>query len=95
MAYVIGQVHKIGRQNRKQRENTTNTSSAPSTPSYSYAKLNENTHITSRISLTADINSCTIFYLDDKTAVIIQKEPASKPYTNAILISNISVGADA
>ena len=53
MAYEIGRVQKLIKQNRKRIYNTTDPFSEPSTPSYSYDKLNENTDITSNKSLTS------------------------------------------
>ena len=81
MAYGIVRAHKLCKQDRNWLDNTTYTSSAPSTPSHSYEKLNENTDITSKKSLTAETHSSTTFALDYKPAVIIENEPASNPYT--------------
>ena len=73
MAYRIGRYHKIRKKNKRVLYNTPNTSSTPSTPSYSYNKLNENTDITSKKSLTTETHSRTIFSLEDKPSDIIQK----------------------
>ena len=80
MAYGIFWAHNIRKKNRKRLDNTTDTSSAPLAPSYIYGKLNENTEITSKKSLTAETHSSTIFALDDKPSVIIQNWSASNPY---------------
>ena len=63
MDYGIGLAHKIGNIYVKWLNNTTDTSSAPSTPSYIYDKLNENTDINSKKSLTAETHYRTIFPL--------------------------------
>ena len=94
-AYVIGRYQKHGKQKRKLLENTTDHSSAPSTPSNSYKKLNENTDITSKKSLTAEIHYSKTFSIYDKPSEIIQTEPLSYPYTKHMLILNIYVNDDA
>ena len=72
MAYEIDQYHKIRKQYRKRLDNTIDPSSSSSKPSYSFYKLNENTDITSKKSLTAETHSREIFALGNKPSVIIE-----------------------
>ena len=62
----------------------TDPSSAPSTPSYSKKKLNENTDITSKKQLTAEIHYITNSALEDKPDDIIQTELVFIPYKKHI-----------
>ena len=78
MAYVIGRSHKLEK-NWKRLDNNTDNSSLSSTPLCSYDKFNKNTDITSKKKLSAEIHFSTIFAVDDKSAVIIHNEYASKP----------------
>ena len=73
MSYGIGRDRELRKQNRKKLENTTDPYLAPSNPSYSYDKLNENTDITSKKSLTAETHSRTLFSIEYKPSRIIQK----------------------
>ena len=72
MAYEIGRYQKP-KKNRKLIDNTTDLSSLPSTPSCCYGKLNENTGINSKKTLTADTHSRKIFHVEDKLSDIITK----------------------
>ena len=95
MAYGIGQTQKLGKQNRKRLDNTTDPYSAPSTPSYRYDKLNENTDIPSKKSLTSQTHSRKIFSIEDKPSDIIRNNSAANPYSKDMFIKNISVHNDA
>ena len=79
---------------KNQRDNTTDLYLAPSTTSYSYGKLNKNTDITSKKSLTAKTYSITMLFLEDKISDIIQNKYSSNPYSKDMLFSNISVDID-
>ena len=86
MDYGIGRSYKLIKKHRKRLDNTLGNAPADSTPSYSYGKLNENTDITSKKSLTAETHYRKIFALDDNSFVIIQNESASNPYSKDMLI---------
>ena len=72
MDYGIGRYHKPIK-NIKPLEYTTDTYSAPSTPLYCHKKLNRNTDITSKKSLTAETHYIEIFTLEYKPSDIIKK----------------------
>ena len=79
MEYGIGRAQKLGKINRKWLGNTIDTYSSTTTPLYGYDKLNENTDITSKTSLTADTHSISIFYIEDKPSDINQNKSESNP----------------
>ena len=71
MDYGIGRYHKPIK-NIKPLEYTTDNYSAPSTPLYCHKKLNRNTDITSKKSLTAETHYIEIFTLEYKPSDIIK-----------------------
>ena len=86
MSNLIGQAHKLGKQNRNRLCIKNDPSSVPSTPLNSYKTFNENNDMTGKIALNEKTNYITTSYLEDKLADIIQTEPVSSSYTKHMLI---------